>query len=69
MPLYLRIFLSFWAVIVLSLAAVIVLNIQLEQAQQADSVAGQRVQRFAEGLGRRAQLILDQTGQIGRAHV
>lgn len=62
MPLYLRIFLSFWAVIVLSLSSVIVLNVRLELAQQAESVTDQRVQRFAENLGRRAQTILDQGG-------
>ncbi len=62
MPLYLRIFLAFWAVIVLSLSAVIVLNVRLEQAQQAEIAADERVQRFAGNLGRRAQAILDQGG-------
>ncbi|MEE4296081.1 MAG: ATP-binding protein [Wenzhouxiangella sp.] len=67
MPLYLRIFLSFWAVILLSLSAIIVLNVQLEQAQQAESVADERVQRFAENLGRRAQIVLDQAGPTALA--
>ncbi len=62
MPLYLRIFLAFWAVIVLSLSAVVLLNLQLEADQQAVSATDQRVNRFADGLTRRAQAVLNQRG-------
>jgi signal transduction histidine kinase len=67
MPLYLRIFLSFWAVILLSLSVVIVLNVQLEQAQQAETASDERFGRFAENLGRRAQAVLNQGGRVALA--
>ncbi|MFP4207708.1 MAG: ATP-binding protein [Wenzhouxiangella sp.] len=62
MPLYLRIFLAFWAVIVLSLAAVVLVNLELEADRQAATATDQRIHRFADGLSRRAQAVLDQGG-------
>ncbi|NDY94775.1 HAMP domain-containing sensor histidine kinase [Wenzhouxiangella limi] len=67
MPLYLRIFLGFWLVIVLTLSAVVLVNLQLQRDQDAAAEMGQRAQRFAEGMGGRAQAVLDRGGPAALA--
>ncbi|MFW5816705.1 MAG: HAMP domain-containing sensor histidine kinase [Wenzhouxiangella sp.] len=67
MPLYLRIFLAFWLVIVLTLSAVVLVNLQLQQDQDAAAEMGQRAQRIAEGMGVRAQAVLDRGGPAALA--
>lgn len=62
MPLYLRIFLAFWLVILLTLGAVVLVNLQLQQDQVEAAEIGQRAQRFAAGMGARAQAVLDRGG-------
>ncbi|MEE4296600.1 MAG: ATP-binding protein [Wenzhouxiangella sp.] len=67
MALYLRIFLAFWLVILLTLSAVIFLNRQLQQDQDMAAETSQRVQRFADGMGARAQAVLDRAGPTALA--
>lgn len=65
--LYLRIFLSFWMVIILTIGSVLLINIQLERAQIDDTEVSERAQRMASGLSMRAQRALDRGGVDGLA--
>ncbi len=60
--LYLRIFLSFWVVIILTVCAVLLINTQLEFAQQDDIELSGRAMRAADGMSQRAQRALDRGG-------
>ena len=60
--LYLRIFLSFWVVIILTVCAVLLINTQLELAQQDDIELSGRAMRAADGMSQRAQRALDRGG-------
>ncbi|MCC5864467.1 MAG: HAMP domain-containing protein [Wenzhouxiangella sp.] len=63
--LYLRIFLSFWAVIVLTVGAVILINWSLEQAQRDEVEWSGRALRLADGMERRAGQALAREGVEG----
>jgi signal transduction histidine kinase len=63
--LYLRIFLSFWLVIVLTIAVVLALNFQLERAWQDDAEISQRAVRMASNLGDQARHALERNGEAG----
>lgn len=65
--LYLRIFLSFWLVIILTVAAVVLVNDQIERAQQDDVELSQRAQRLAGNLQARAAAALNREGREGLA--
>ncbi len=63
--LYLRIFFSFWLVIVLTIAVVLTLNHQLERAWLDDAEISQRAVRMTANLGDQARRALEQDGEAG----
>lgn len=63
--LYLRIFFSFWLVIVLTIGAVLGINSQLERALRDDSVARDRAARMEASLTRAAESALSEAGRAG----
>ncbi len=63
--LYLRIFLSFWLVIVLTIAVVLALNFQLERAWQDDAEISERAVRMASNLENQARQALERHGEAG----
>lgn len=65
--LYLRIFLSFWLVIILTISAVVLINDQLERAQRDDVELSERAQRMAGNLQTRAASALARGGRDGLA--
>lgn len=65
--LYLRIFLSFWLVIILTIAVVVLINDQLERAQRDDVELSERAQRMAGNLQARAAEALRRGGPAGLA--
>lgn len=65
--LYLRIFISFWLVIILTIAAVVVINDRLERAQADDVELSERAQRLGENMQARAAEALRRGGPEGLA--
>jgi len=65
--LYLRIFLSFWLVIILTVTAVVLINDQLERAQRDDVELSERAQRMAGNMQARAATALNRGGREGLA--
>jgi signal transduction histidine kinase len=65
--LYLRIFLSFWLVIILTITVVVLINDQLERAQRDDVELSNRAQRMAGNLQSRAVDALRRGGRAGLA--
>ncbi|MFU8832452.1 MAG: histidine kinase dimerization/phospho-acceptor domain-containing protein, partial [Wenzhouxiangella sp.] len=65
--LYLRIFLSFWLVIILTIAVVMFTNDQIERAQRDDVELSERAQRLAGNLQVRAAEALQRGGRAGLA--
>lgn len=63
--LYLRIFLSFWLVIILTIGAVWVINSHLNRAQHDDTVERERIGRLEVGLVRGARQALAANGRQG----
>jgi len=61
--LYLRIFFSFWLVIIMTIAVVILINNHLDRAQRDATELGERALRTAEGMSARAQRALDRGGR------
>ena len=60
--LFWRIFLAFWLVIVLSIAATLLLNARLDQARQQDGQTSDRLERIARGVQLRAFRELNRGG-------
>jgi len=60
--LFWRIFLSFWLVIILTIAGIAMINHRLDQARQTDSETSQRAERMASGLRLRALRALNAGG-------
>jgi signal transduction histidine kinase len=65
--LYLRIFLSFWLVIILTITAVALINDRLERAQRDDVELSERALRMAGNLQARATEALQRGGRSGLA--
>jgi len=63
--LYLRLFIAFWLVVVLTISAVLVVNIQLARLQQDERVDFERAAQLREGLATGAATALAQGGEPG----
>ncbi|MFU8878181.1 MAG: ATP-binding protein [Wenzhouxiangellaceae bacterium] len=63
--LYLRIFLAFWLVIILTIGAVLLINSQLEHAQRDDAEMSQRALRMVGSVSDQAQEALSRGGESG----
>lgn len=61
--LYLRLFIAFWLVVVLTISAVLVVNIQLAHLQQDERVESERAAQLREGLAAGAATALAQGGE------
>ena len=65
--LYLRIFLSFWLVIILVISSVMVINSQLDRALRDETQLRERLERLEEGLVQPAESALNEAGHTGLA--
>lgn len=63
--LYLRLFIAFWLVVILTISAVLVVNIQLARLQQDERIESERAAQLREGLAAAAAAALAEGGESG----